>query len=140
MIKVVHVVNQFFAGLGGEEKAGLPVGIVTGSAGAARALSRSSARKRRSFARFMSATIISTSTKTRPCKQFSMPCERPAPEVMIAGPAFNSGRYGLTCVEICNSVAQGLEIPCLTAMHEENPGVGRISRTRQFAGVLFTDD
>ncbi len=40
MIKVVHVVNQFFAGLGGEEKAGLPVGVIAGSAGAARALSQ----------------------------------------------------------------------------------------------------
>ena len=38
MIKIVHVVNQFFAGLGGEEKAGLPMGVIEGSAGAARAL------------------------------------------------------------------------------------------------------
>ena len=38
MIKMVHVVNQFFAGLGGEEKAGLPVGVIEGSAGAARGL------------------------------------------------------------------------------------------------------
>ena len=38
MIKIVHVVNQFFAGLGGEEKAGLPVGVIEGSAGAARGL------------------------------------------------------------------------------------------------------
>ena len=38
MINIVHVVNQFFAGLGGEEKAGMPVGIIEGSAGAARAL------------------------------------------------------------------------------------------------------
>jgi glycine reductase len=42
----------------------------------------------------------------------------------VAGPAFNSGRYGLSCVEICNAVANALGIPCLTAMHEENPGVG----------------
>ena len=45
------------------------------------------------------------------------------PQVLVAGPAFNSGRYGLSCVEICNAVAKALEIPCLTAMHEENPGV-----------------
>ena len=76
MIKVVHVVNQFFAGIGGEEKAGLPVGVIAGSAGAARALSQKSARTRRSLARFTSAITISTSTKTRPCKQFSMPFVR----------------------------------------------------------------
>ena len=47
-----------------------------------------------------------------------------APDVVVAGPAFNSGRYGLSCVEICNAIANGLEISCVTAMHEENPGVG----------------
>jgi glycine reductase len=43
---------------------------------------------------------------------------------VVAGPAFNSGRYGLTCVEICSAVASVLGISGLTAMHEENPGVG----------------
>jgi glycine reductase len=45
------------------------------------------------------------------------------PQVLVAGPAFNSGRYGMTCVEVCNAVANELAIPCVTAMHEENPGV-----------------
>lgn len=36
MLTIVHVVNQFFAGLGGEEKAGSPVGVLEGAAGAAR--------------------------------------------------------------------------------------------------------
>jgi glycine reductase len=43
--------------------------------------------------------------------------------VLVAGPAFNSGRYGMTCVEVCNAVANELAIPCVTAMHDENPGV-----------------
>ena len=38
MTTIVHVVNQFFAGLGGEDKAGMPVGVIEGSAGAARGL------------------------------------------------------------------------------------------------------
>ena len=36
MITVIHVVNQFFAGLGGEDKAGLPVAVGDGAVGAAR--------------------------------------------------------------------------------------------------------
>ena len=31
MTTIVHVVNQFFAGLGGEDKAGMPVGVIEGS-------------------------------------------------------------------------------------------------------------
>ena len=58
------------------------------------------------------------------------------PELVIAGPAFGSGRYGLLCVEICQSVSQALNIPCLTAMHPDNPGV-EIYRGYHNAGVFL---
>ena len=38
MITVVNIVNQFFAGIGGEDKAGVPVGVSETAAGAARGL------------------------------------------------------------------------------------------------------
>jgi len=38
MIRMVHIVNQFFAGIGGEDKADIAVGVVEGAAGAARGL------------------------------------------------------------------------------------------------------
>ena len=38
MTTIVHVVNQFFAGFGGEEKAGMSVGVIEEAAGAARGL------------------------------------------------------------------------------------------------------
>ena len=65
MLKVIHVVNQFFAGIGGEEQAGIPVAVADGAVGAARGLQFNWAAKRRSFARFILATIIFTSAMTR---------------------------------------------------------------------------
>jgi glycine reductase len=44
------------------------------------------------------------------------------PDIFLAGPAFESGRYGLACSEVCKT-AQALGIPALTGMHPENPGV-----------------
>ena len=41
MIRIVHIVNQFFAGIGGEDKADSPVGLIEGAAGAARRASSS---------------------------------------------------------------------------------------------------
>ena len=38
MNRIVHIVNQFFAGIGGEDKADVAVGVVEGAAGAARGL------------------------------------------------------------------------------------------------------
>ena len=38
MIRIVHIVNQFFAGIGGEDKADVGVGVSEDPAGAARGL------------------------------------------------------------------------------------------------------
>ena len=43
-------------------------------------------------------------------------------EVLVAGPAFNAGRYGLACGEACARAA-AIGIPAVTAMNIENPGV-----------------
>ncbi len=124
MIKIVHVVNQFFAGLGGEEKAGVEVGVIEGSAGAARALEN----KLGAAAQISSTVYVGDNYfhehKEEALKAILDAVRDLAPGVVVAGPAFNSGRYGMSCVEICNAIANALEIPCVTAMHEENPGVG----------------
>ena len=124
MTKVIHLVNQFFAGLGGEEKADVPVGVIEGSAGAARALSSALGREG-TVARTIYVGDNYFHEHKEDAIQAILDSVRTAePDVLVAGPAFNSGRYGLSCVEICDSVANALEISCVTAMHEENPGVG----------------
>lgn len=124
MITVVHVVNQFFAGLGGEEKAGLPVAATDGVAGAARGLQLQLAGE---------GTIVCTISygdnyfhehKEQALRAIVDTVRRLQPVLVVAGPAFNSGRYGLSCIEICRGVADTLEISCVTAMDQENPAVG----------------
>jgi len=132
MIKIVHVVNQFFAGLGGEEKAGLPVGVIEGSAGAARALEI----KLGAEAKIVSTIYVGDNYfhehKDDAVRAMLEAVRAVEPQILVAGPAFNSGRYGMTCVEVCNSIANELAIPCVTAMHEENPGVDAY---REFANI-----
>jgi len=45
------------------------------------------------------------------------------PDILIAGPAYNAGRYGTACGAICKAVKENLNIPTVTAMHPENPGL-----------------
>ena len=48
---------------------------------------------------------------------------------MIAGPAFNAGRYGLACGAVCKAANDRLGLPAVTAMSSENPGaVFRLQR------------
>jgi glycine reductase complex component B subunit gamma len=124
MTTIVHVVNQFFAGLGGEDKAGIPVGAIEGSAGAARGLQLQLGEDAK-----IACTIYYGDNYFHEHKEDAITAILDAvrsaqPHVLVAGPAFNSGRYGLSSVEVCNVVADRLSIPCVTAMHEENPGVG----------------
>lgn len=45
------------------------------------------------------------------------------PHLLIAGPAFNAGRYGFACGTLAKAAEEKLLIPAFTAMFEENPGV-----------------
>jgi glycine reductase len=44
------------------------------------------------------------------------------PDIVVAGPAFDAGRYGTACGAVC-ATALEMDIPAVTAMHPENPGV-----------------
>ncbi|HBQ26557.1 MAG TPA: glycine/betaine/sarcosine/D-proline family reductase selenoprotein B, partial [Syntrophomonas sp.] len=44
------------------------------------------------------------------------------PDLLIAGPAFNAGRYGMACGAVCAAIQEKLKIPVVTGMYEENPG------------------
>jgi glycine reductase len=45
------------------------------------------------------------------------------PDLVVAGPAFQAGRYGVACGALCAAVQAQLRIPAVTGMHAENPGV-----------------
>lgn len=123
MFTVVHFLNHFFAGLGGEEKADTPAGVLEGAAGAARGLQLHLGEEAR-----VKATVYCGDNyfhdKPEESKAAILEAVRAyQPQVLAAGPAFNSGRYGLACVEVCQVVAQALDIPCVTAMFPENPAL-----------------
>lgn len=123
MKRVVHVVNQFFAGIGGEDMADVGVGALETLAGASRGLERILADRAE-----VAPTIYFGDNYFHEHVDTALPAllERIAgvePDVVLLGPAFNSGRYGLACVEIGRAVASELGIPAVTAMHQDNPAV-----------------
>ena len=44
-------------------------------------------------------------------------------EMVVAGPAFTSGRYGMACARIAAAAGEA-GLPALASMHPENPGLG----------------
>ena len=51
------------------------------------------------------------------------------PDLVLAGPAFNAGRYGIACGAVCAAVMSRLKIPAVTGMFPENPGVESCRKT-----------
>jgi glycine reductase len=122
-IRVVHYLNQFFGQIGGEEHASAPPQVRPGAVGPGRLL-----QTRLGAGGEVVATVIcgDNTCAERPAetaRQVAQLVREYAPQVLVAGPAFNAGRYGLACGHVCAAVQAELGVPTLTGMYEENPGV-----------------
>jgi glycine reductase len=122
-LRIVHFLNQMFGGLGGEEAAGAGPQLVEGAVGPGRALAPALAA-----GEAIVATVICgdnyVAERTDQAVAELVKLVRPAgPDLLLAGPAFNAGRYGQACGALCQAVSRELGIPAVTGMHEENPGV-----------------
>lgn len=121
-IKIVHYINNFFAGAGGEEAAGMGPKFHDGAIGPGLAFA-----KEFGDAYEIVATIVCGDNyfgeHLKEAKDEIINMIRPLnPQLFIAGPAFNAGRYGVACGTICKAVEEELSIPVITGMYEENPG------------------
>ena len=121
--RVVHYINQFYAGIGGEEKANIPPQMKEGIVGPGKPLQDALGEEGEIvatmicgdsyFAENIEAVAASVVESLSPYK----------PDVFVAGPAFNAGRYGIACGAACSAVSKTLGIPVVTAMYEENPAL-----------------
>ena len=121
--KVVHYINQFYAGIGGEEQAHVSASKKDEVMGPGLA-----------FQGALGADVEIVGTVICGDSYFNENLETAKeevltmiksynPDLVIAGPAFNAGRYGVACGTVCQMVTQELGIPAVTGMYEENPGV-----------------
>lgn len=135
--RVLYYVNQFFGQVGGEDKAGMPpefkpekVGPAVGFEGLLKG----------------EGTVVGTiicgdnyfnENKSDVLQIILNMVKEAAPDVFVAGPAFNAGRYGVACAEISKAIFQELNIPVITGMYLENPG---LDICKEVAYVVSTSD
>jgi len=122
-VRILHYLNQFFAGKGGEEKADVPVGSIEGAVGPGKRLQVLCGGS----AKIIATTYCGDNYFSEHVKEVLEKVLQIAREhdvnMVVAGPAFNAGRYGFACVEICHFLSKLLGLNCVTGMFEENPGV-----------------
>lgn len=122
MIRVVHYINQFYGGIGGEEKADAKPEVREGAVGPGMALKAALGNDAGIVATVICGDSYFNENIEAATKEILDMVRKYNPDLFIAGPAFNAGRYGVACGTICKAVKDELKIPVVTGMFPENPG------------------
>ena len=123
MVRIVHYLNQFFGQMGGEDKAGSGPFVREGAVGPGTLIEKLLAGQGKVIATVICGDNYFAEHRDRASQEvFSLIKDYPM-DIFIAGPAFNAGRYGIACGEICKYVKEKTAVPAITGMFPENPGV-----------------
>ena len=133
-MKIVHYVNQFFAGMGGEDSAGTGPELRDGAVGPGRKLASLLGDEHEIVATAVCGDDYAASHADFAAELVTQARERGA-EMIVAGPAFTSGRYGMACARIAAAASEA-GLPALACMHPENPGLGEAAGTAVVASGL----
>ena len=121
-LKVVHYINQFFAGIGGEEHNDHPLTVTDEPLGPGRLLQNLLGDQAEIILTLCCGDDYFVSNEDEVLGKIRNILLERKPDLVISGPAFDAGRYGVSCALICKA-AQELGIPALTGLHPDNPGI-----------------
>jgi betaine reductase len=121
-VRVVHYLNQFFGGIGGEDKADTPISIREGAVGPGRPLQQILKDRGRVVATVIGGDDYVAEREAEAGRAIEEALTTWTPDLVLAGPAFDSGRYGLGCALICR-IAQSRGIPAVTGMYPDNAAI-----------------
>jgi glycine reductase len=136
-MRVVYYLNQFFGGLGGEEKAGSGLEARDEAVGPGKLLQQLLGTDAKVVLTLIcgdnyavenqQAMLGATLDKIRDAK----------PDLFVAGPCFQAGRYGMAAGALCVAVQAQLNIPAIAGMANENPGADLY---REFLYIVDSGD
>ena len=136
-IRVVHYINQFFAGIGGEDKADHKPEVRDKVIGPGMAIKAAFKGEAEIVATVICGDSYFGENTDEAKKEILEMIKQYEPDLVMAGPAFNAGRYGFACGEVCDMVQKKLNIPAITGMYIENPGVDMF---RKAVHIISTRD
>lgn len=121
--RIVHYLNQFFGGIGGEDKAGVGPAARDGAVGPGMALQAALGDAARIVGTVICGDNYFADNLDAVRAEVLHLIQGYQPDLVVTGPAFNAGRYGVACGAVAAGVAEALGIPVVSGMYPENPGV-----------------
>ena len=128
--RVVHYINQFYGGVGGEAAGDHPMEVREGAVGPGALLQRLAIEPLEVTNTIVCGDNEFLEHEAHNVERVLSMVEGLSPDIFVAGPAFASGRYGLACLRLCVAIADRFEIPCVTAVHPESPAAGLQEKQR----------
>ena len=133
--RIVHYLNNFYGGIGGEEKAGIPAEKHDGKIGPGMALEA----QLKDVAEIVGTVICGDSYFNENVESASATVldmiKSYNPDVVVVGPGFNAGRYGMACGMVAKTVSENLGVPVVGGLYEENPGLEMYKRYGYFVAT-----
>jgi len=128
-IRVVHYINQYCAGIGGEDKANMGPGVNEKPTGPAVGLQNALGATGTVVATVYCGDNYMTEKGEAATSEVLALIAKYKPDVVVAGPSFGSGRYGLACGQVCSAVQERLKISTVAGMFEDSPGAEQFRKT-----------
>ena len=122
MKKAIVYINQFFGQLGGEDTADVAPELRVGQVGPAVEFDKELEDCEVTHTIICGDNFMGSNTEEAVKIILDMLKDLEF-DIFIAGPAFQAGRYGVACGTICKAVKEKFNVPVITSMNVENPGV-----------------
>ncbi len=122
-MRVVHYLNQFFGQVGAESEANFPLEVREGVVGPGMMLNQILGDDAEVVATIICGDNYFAENTDALTDEIVKILKDNKADILVAGPAFTAGRYGLACGNVCKIAHQNLQIPAVSGMFEENPGL-----------------
>lgn len=133
--KILYYLNQFFGQIGGEEQAHYAPTLTEGAVGPAMKFQQDVGDAGKVVATLICGDNYFNENNEEALSFLKKAIEDIKPDLVVAGPAFNAGRYGMACAGVAEYASKEHGLPVVSGMFEENPG---LTVSRAFAYVVPT--
>ncbi len=120
-MRILHYINQFFGQIGGEEAAYAPIEFREELVGPGKILNNL-LKESEIVVTAICGDNFAVENEEEVKEKILKVIEEYNIDMVVAGPAFNAGRYGIACGSICK-IAFNSGIIAVSAMYEQNPGL-----------------
>lgn len=120
--RVVHYINQFYAGIGGEDQASVGLSYKEYPLGPGLQFQKKLGDDYEIVLTIICGDNTIAENQEEISSQIVNLVDEYKADLFIAGPGFNAGRYGIGCGLSTAAITEKLRIPAVTALYAENPG------------------